>query len=133
MWSDSDYYEKVQDMCCQLTLTDGKSAVKIDVPDKKFQYVFSCGNDCPKQHKIMCEDWEMGMLYLNSIKRHKDREKAAHIVRDKFLNEIPRLKYVYFMVGTHNRYPNTWLIISVLYPRKAEIQEIETPEIFKFL
>jgi hypothetical protein len=133
IWSDSEYHEKIQDMCCQLTLFDGKSAVKIDVPDKKFQYIFRCSDACTKQHTIMCEDWEMGMLYLNSVRRHKDREKAAHIVRGKFLNEIPSLKYIYFMVGTHNRYPNTWLIISVLYPRKAEIQEIETADILEFV
>lgn len=133
VWSESEYRERIQEMCSQATLFDGKSAIKIDIPDKKFQYVFHCSDTCTKKHKIMCEDWEMGMLYLNSAKRHGDKEKAAQIVREKFLKDIPSLKYVYFMVGTHNRYPNSWLIISVLYPKKAEIPEIETLDIFEFM
>ena len=137
VWEDSEYYAKVQDMARQVTLEitlgTGKSAVRIKVPDKKFQYVFKCNPECPKRHKIMCEDWELGMLYLNSLERHKDREIAAEKVREKFLGDIPERKYVYFVVGTHNKYPNTWLIVSVLYPKKSDIPLIETPSLDEVL
>jgi len=137
VWEDCEYYTKVQHMAHQVTLEivlgKGKSAVKIKVPDKKFQYVFKCGSKCPKKHRIMCEDWELGMLYLNSLERHKDREIAAEKVREKFLGDIPERKYVYFVVGTHNKYPNTWLIVSVLYPKKSEISIIETPSLDELL
>jgi len=133
VYSESEYYKKVKSMSNQVTLVDGKSAIKIKVPDMKFQYIFHCSDKCVKRHKIMCEDWEMGMLYLNSVKLHGDKEKAAKIVRKKFLFDIPKLKYIYFIVGTHNRHPNSWLIVSVLYPKKTEIPKIETSDLFDFM
>lgn len=104
VWEDSEYYAKVQSMISQvaleITLGKGKSAIKIKVPDKKFQYIFRCNPKCSKKHRIMCEDWELGMLYLNSLDRHKDREIASEKVREKFLNDIPKRKYVYYSWNT---------------------------------
>ncbi len=128
VWSDWDYYDKVKEMSAQTTL-NGKKAVKIDFPDKKFQYVFKCSPKCPKEHKIMCEDWELGMLYLK-MKWNHGPDIAPKKVKEKFLIDIPNRKYVYFVVGTHNQYPNTWLIVSVLYPKKKEIAIIESKSLF---
>lgn len=129
VWSDWDYYNKVKDKSAQTTL-NGKKAVKIEFPNKKFQYVFKCSPRCTKKHKIMCEDWELGMLYLKMKWKYGSAE-APKKVREKFFIEIPRLKYVYFVMGTHNQYPNKWLIVSVLYPRRRDIAEIESISLFK--
>lgn len=40
---------------------------------------------------------------------------------------------MYIIVGTHNKYPNTWLIVSVLYPKKSDIHLIETPSLDEIL
>jgi len=61
-WEESDYGAKLVKKSQQLTLTDGQSAVKIKPIDKKFKYVFHCCRDCNKEHRIMCEDWELGIL-----------------------------------------------------------------------
>ncbi len=128
VWSDWDYYNKVKSKSAQRTL-NGKKAVKIEFPDKKFQYVFKCNPRCPKKHQIICEDWELGMLYLK-MKRNHGPDLAPKKVREKFLIEIPKLRHIYFVVGTHNQHPNTWLIISVLYPKKKDIAEIESKTLF---
>lgn len=128
VWSDWDYYDKVKDKSTQTTL-NGKKAVKIEFPDKKFQYIFKCNPRCPKEHRIMCEDWELGMLYLK-MKWNHGPDVAPKKVREKFLIEIPKRKYVYFVMGTHNQYPNKWLIVSVLYPKRKDIAEIETKPLF---
>lgn len=137
IWDDWDYYKEIDKLIKQQTtldITDGvkKSPVNIDFPDKKFQIIFKCNPDCPKEHKMMCEDWEIGMLYLNVLKRHKDKEKACNIVRDKILKLQKDHKYIYFGIGTHNKF-GTWLIGSILYPKKEELKEIETTKLSDFL
>jgi len=128
VWSDWDYYDKIKEKMAQTSL-NGKKTVKIDFPDKKFQYIFKCNPQCPKKHRIMCEDWELGILYLK-MKWNHGIESALKKVRKKFLIELPKLKYLYFVMGTHNQHRNTWLIISVLYPKKRDIAEIETISLF---
>ncbi|MDI9610068.1 MAG: hypothetical protein QFX36_01940 [Archaeoglobales archaeon] len=118
VWTDSEYFEKVEEMSKQITLGEGKSAVKIDVPDKKFQFVFRCCRDCKKTHTIMCEDWEMGILYIKM--REKDPKSAPIKVRSKFYNEIPKKGHLYFILGTHNIH-GSWLIISVVYPKQNDL------------
>ncbi len=130
-WEESEYGAKLVKMSKQITLTDGKSAVKIDPIDKKFRYVFHCCQDCHIEHRIMCEDWELGMLYLNTLKRHGP-EVAPFKVRERFYEDLPKKKHLYFVLGTHNLY-NTWLIISVVYPRKSDIEKLRQPSIEEFL
>lgn len=129
VWTDSEYGAKLVKMSQQLTLTDGKSAVKIKPIDKKFQYVFRCCKECRKEHRIMCEDWELGMLYLNTLEKYGPN--APLKVREKFYEELPKRKHLYFVLGTHNIH-GTWLIISVVYPRKSDIEKLSQPSIEDF-
>lgn len=130
IWSEWDYYAGIERKQSQTTL-DGKKAVRIDFPDRKFQYVFKCCPECPKEHTIMCEDWELGMLYLK-MKQNHGEDVAPQKVKNKFFRYLPKLKHIYFVLGTHNRYPNTWLIISVIYPRKEDLRELEQSSIDEF-
>lgn len=134
VWRDSEYSEKVDKMASQktlsITLGSGKSAVRIKVPDKKFQYVFRCCETCQKEHTIMCEDWEMGMLYLKMVEKHGSR--APFKVKEKFFGELPKKKHLYFILGTHNVH-RTWLIVSVIYPTKDDLESLNQPSIVDFL
>jgi hypothetical protein len=52
-----------------------------------FHYIFEC-EDSEKPHTAMCEDWELGVLFLKESERLGSDEAAAQSVRAKFLNEI---------------------------------------------
>jgi len=128
-WEESDYGAKLVKKSQQLTLTDGQSAVKIKPIDKKFKYVFHCCRDCNKEHRIMCEDWELGMLYLKTLEKYGS--KAPIKVKEKFYKELSKKEYLYFVLGTHNIY-NTWLVVSVVYPKKSDIEKLNQSTFLQF-
>jgi hypothetical protein len=90
----------------------------------KFSYVFEC-EDSKKPHNAMCEDWELGVLFLKEVERLGSEERAAESVRNKFLNDLcsPERDTRFFM-GTVFPY-NTWVVLGVFYPPKPK----ETPEV----
>ena len=64
----------------------------------------------------MCEDWELGVLFLKERERLGTDDQAATSVRDKFLGELCRKdKDTRFFVGTFFPY-NTWLVLGVFWP-----------------
>lgn len=84
----------------------------------KFQYLFEC-EDNKKPHKAMCEDWELGALYLKECDRLGSEAAAVQSVRDKYLTELCGPKRdTRFFVGTHFPY-NTWLVLGVFWPPKG--------------
>jgi hypothetical protein len=70
------------------------------------------------RHKI--SDWEAGALYWNVRKKHQDNWIAPF--RDMLERELPS-KDLIFLMGTMHRFPDQWLIISLIYPPK-----LPTPE-----
>lgn len=87
----------------------------------KFSYVL---RDCNgKKSKMMIEDWEIGQLYWNCLKKHGgDTEKALDDVRNKYLDEFVKTKDLLLFLGTsqrhHLRSKNPFMIIGVFYPKK---------------
>ena len=82
-----------------------------------FHYIFEC-EDSEKPHTAMCEDWELGVLFLNERERLGSDELAAESVREKFLGELCRDdKDTRFFMGTKFPY-NTWLVLGVFWPPK---------------
>lgn len=85
-----------------------------------FHYIFEC-EDSEKPHVAMCEDWELGVLFLKERRRLGSDEAAAESVRKKFLTELchPSRDTRFFM-GTFFPY-NTWLVLGVFWPpRKSK-------------
>jgi hypothetical protein len=80
-----------------------------------FHYVFEC-QDSEKPHTAMCEDWELGMLFLKEVERLGSEEAAAQSVRKKFLDDLcSESKDTRFFMGTFFPY-NTWLVLGVFWP-----------------
>jgi hypothetical protein len=80
-----------------------------------FHYIFEC-EDSDAPHTAMCEDWELGALFLNESARLGSDEKAAESVRNKFHDELCRAdKDTRFFMGTYFPY-NTWLVLGVFWP-----------------
>ncbi len=86
----------------------------------KFSYRFI--DDENKESTLMIEDWEIGELYRNCLKRNDgDEQKACEDVRKKYFDDFVLTKDVYLFLGTtkafHFRSPNPFIIIGVFYPK----------------
>jgi hypothetical protein len=80
-----------------------------------FHYRFEC-EDSQVPHTAMCEDWELGVLFLNESARLGSDAAAAESVKKKFLGEMCREdKDTRFFMGTFFPY-NTWLVLGVFWP-----------------
>jgi hypothetical protein len=94
--------------------TDAKRIAKLrKVPfDFHFRYVCTNGSEAREyRHKIT--DWEAGALYWNCRKGYDDlREKPF---RAKLGEALPAADLM-FLMGTIHRFPNQWLIVSLIYP-----------------
>ncbi|MGC3977649.1 MAG: hypothetical protein QM751_05105 [Paludibacteraceae bacterium] len=89
----------------------------------KFSYVFTTEDDVKRT--IMIEDWELGVLYLNCLKRANGNEKeTCQKVKEKYFDYMTSKCDLYFFMGTtlkfHNVAPNPFIIIGVFYPPKTK-------------
>jgi len=82
--------------------------------DFHYRYVCNAGDrDCEYRHKIV--DWEAGALYLTCRARYgEDWERAF---RTKIEEQLPAADLM-FLMGTIHRFPDQWLIVSLIYPPK---------------
>jgi hypothetical protein len=79
-----------------------------------FHYRYRAQTDsAPTVHRHKIVDWEAGALYWNVCRRHGDAWEQPF--RDKFETELPS-RDLMFLMGTLHRFPDQWLIVSVLYP-----------------
>jgi len=91
----------------------------------KFSYIFK--DDSGTSSTLMVEDWEIGMLYFNCLRRAGGDEKVATAkVRKKFWDEFSK-KDLYFFLGTNKKYhnvsPNPFMIIGVFYPPLFDMEQ----------
>ena len=91
---------------------------------KKLPYKFSyrLSDDQGKISTMMIEDWEIGQLYWNSLKRHDGHELlACEDVRKKYIDDFAQTKDLYLFLGTtyvhHNTAPNPFVIIGTFHPK----------------
>lgn len=91
----------------------------------KFSYVFE---DCKgNRRKLMIEDWEIGKLFWNCLKKNpNNEEKAVEAVKKKYFDDFAKTKDLYFFLGTtqvhHLRSKNPFIIIGVFYPKRENKQ-----------
>lgn len=92
-----------------------KSSIKIleKVPFD-FYYYYECEKD-GKEYKHKIVDWEIGAAYRNWKKLYGDDWEIPF--RKKFEEEFSQ-KDLMFLMGTIHRFPDQWLIISLIYPPK---------------
>jgi hypothetical protein len=83
-----------------------------------FHYRYSIDTpNGPEESRHMITDWEAGALYRNCVL--KDGTEWKESFRQRYESEFSD-KDLYFVMGTMHRFPNQWLIISVIYPRKSK-------------
>ncbi len=131
--SDNPHYEKLVTIGKQLDLF-GKPAMKLEPPKFKYSYKFKDDLD-GRIHENLCEDWEAVMLYLNCEKmrldgKYRDEKVVDEKVRQKMLYDIFKNGHVYFIVGSHYRFP-TYMIVGVIYPTKGDLEHIASAREFE--
>ncbi|MFO7896048.1 MAG: hypothetical protein R6U84_03870 [Candidatus Cloacimonadales bacterium] len=88
----------------------------------KFKYIFSTEDG--KERKIMIEDWEVGALYWNCLKRYATEKIALQKVKEKYLTHFIHNKDLLFFMGTthrhHNVARNPFIIIGTFHPPKIK-------------
>ncbi|MCG8047877.1 MAG: hypothetical protein N0E48_20020 [Candidatus Thiodiazotropha endolucinida] len=93
----------------------------------KFSYKFS--DEKGKVSTMMIEDWEIGALYWNCLKQHKDNEeKAIEDIRKKYFDDFALKRDLYLFLGTTLKYDgwaqNPFVIIEVFAPPIKLQQEL---------
>lgn len=97
-----------------------------EVVDKlpyKFSYKFI--DETNRESTMMIEDWEIGALYWNCLRRHEGNEaKACEDVKKKYFDDFAKTKDLYLYLGTTQQHhfvaPNPFIIIGTFHPKKEE-------------
>ena len=87
----------------------------------KFSYKFT--SDDGIERTMMIEDWEIGQLYWNCLKRHERNEvMACEDVKKKYFDDFAKTKDLYLFLGTTREFhliaPNPFVIIGTFHPKK---------------
>ncbi|MCR8667077.1 hypothetical protein NO995_05245 [Aestuariibaculum sp. M13] len=121
-----DWSEKQKATLQQGNLFEDKSDFEVV---KKLPYKFSYTfEDCNgRESTLMNEDWEVGALYWNCLKRNNgDEEAACADVKKKYWDDFAKTKDLYLFLGTTKlnqlRAPNPFVIIGTFYP-PIELQQ----------
>ncbi|RDH89561.1 MAG: hypothetical protein DIZ77_15510 [endosymbiont of Seepiophila jonesi] len=86
----------------------------------KFRYVFR--DDTGQARRMMIDDWEIGALYWNELRRHRGNEKKAlEGVRTMYFHQLVENRNIHLFVGTNQSWdlrnaPNPFMIIGVFSP-----------------
>ncbi len=119
----NQHYEALVTKTKQTTLT-GEKAVKLDIPKFKYRYLFKDDIE-GRVHENLCEDWEVAELYrkceqMRSEGKYKDENEVHQKIKDKMFGSIMKNKHIYFIVGSHFRFP-TYMIVGIIYPKKTDL------------
>lgn len=105
--------------------TDKKSVAQLRKLPYDFHYRYECQTSeglKAFRHKIV--DWEIGALYWNVHRRHGAHWEKPF--REKLEAFLPAQDLM-FLLGTIHRFPDQWLVVSLIYPPKQrpwqELQE----------
>jgi hypothetical protein len=108
--------------------TDANALTTLKKLPFDFHYRYTClfeGVAREYRHKIV--DWEAGALYWNC--RHRHGENWEGPFRKKLETELPASDLM-FLMGTIHRFPDQWLIVSLIYPPKQQIRYSDQKSLF---
>jgi len=117
----------------KLSLFDSVTTDKPRVVRKlpyKFSYQFTDEDD--RVSTLMIEDWEIGQLYWNCLKRydgHDQEAKACADVRKKYIDDFAKTKDLHFFLGTSQQFHfvghNPFMIIGTFHPKFPVPKKVE--------
>lgn len=87
-----------------------------------FHYQYECsGQSGPVSYRHKIVDWEASALYWNVTRDHGANWEPPF--RDK-LERYMRERDLMFLMGTIHRFPDQWLIVSLIYPPKRQPESV---------
>jgi hypothetical protein len=108
--------------------TDEKSIRLLRKIPYDFHYVYECDLGTEKvryKHKIV--DWEVGALFWNVFAKHKNGWELPF--RKKIEQDLTQADLM-FLMGTIHRFPNQWLIVSLIYPPMQPPEQVAQQLLF---
>ena len=125
-----EWKQEWRDQLKQLALDFGgeeKSKERTLIPKLPYKFYYRFIDDDGKVSRMMIEDWEIGQLYWNCLRRAGgDEEAALEKVRQKYWDEfILGDRDIYLFLGTtlqwhQRRASNPFVIIGVFYPKRED-------------
>jgi hypothetical protein len=129
----TDELAKLQQMRDQANLFDlddhRKSVELLEKIPFDFYYHYECivGDDAlVYKHKLV--DWEVGALYRR-LRRERGASGWETPFREKYEQELAS-KDLLLLLGTIHRFKDQWLVVSVFYPPKPQIEEQNQQALF---
>lgn len=101
--------------------TDARGITQLRKLPFDFHYCYACtegGQTHEYRHKIV--DWEVGALYWNCRRLYRNNWEPPF--RTKLEQELPETDLI-FLLGNIHRFPNQWLIVSLIYPPKPRHEQ----------
>ncbi len=117
-WTEEEHQKLIQNerQSGLFDAADAQNLAKLRKVPFNFHYRYTCQSGVETliyRHKIA--DWEAGALYWNCRTRHGDNWETPF--RQKIGVALPSADLM-FLMGTIHRFPDQWLIVSLLYPPK---------------
>lgn len=94
------------------------------IPKLPYKFFYRFKDETGKARRLMIEDWEIGSLYWNCLRRAEGVEAIAlKKVREKYEQKFLKGNDIYLFLGTTKewhlrRAKNPFVIIGVFYPQK---------------
>ncbi len=90
------------------------------MPKLPFKFSYRFMDDAGTESKLMIEDWEVGQLYLNSVKQY-GKDQAVSKVREKYFDNFAKTKDLHLFLGTTYEWhvrkaKNPFVIVGAFYP-----------------
>lgn len=126
--SEIDKLISAQNQADLFDATDAKSITTLKKLPFDFHYRYVCsvdGKDKEYRHKIV--DWEIGALFWNVRRSHGERWEKPF--REKLEIQLPKADLM-FLMGTIHRFPDQWLIVSLIYPPKQQPEQLNPQSSF---
>lgn len=84
-----------------------------------FKYVFKCDDSRCKGHTMIILDWEINQAFRKWTRKYGSEETALEKIRYRWFEDIcgPD-KDTHLIVGSHNRFVDTFMVLGVFYPKK---------------
>ncbi|MDS4011715.1 MAG: hypothetical protein RKK15_09970 [Defluviicoccus sp.] len=77
-----------------------------------YEFRFEYESEDGKPHSNVCDDWETGAMFYKFRERYGEAQ-ALRLMDRTFNHDYPT-KGMALALGTHSRYPGTWLLVGVI-------------------
>lgn len=126
-----DWKDAWKELRKQTDLFESNISPETLIPKLPYKFYYQFEDDEGNKSKLMIEDWEIGALFWNCLRRNEGNEQIAlDLVRKRYETEFFKKKDLHLFLGTtkewhQRRGKNPFLIIGVFYPKKESQLSID--------